>query len=163
MVRENALAASEAHLGLSPESRPRVRAGPRASDRRYQSCGWRRRWASSARERARVRQPCERHVRWSVTAKSRPAFRRRNSNGVMRLAQPDRDAVSKRALEGLPARAIQANRTDRSLERYTTCLVETGEISHPQSLTGAASTTLCHPGAGSCQLPIGTRRECHSG
>jgi len=58
-------------------------------------------------------------------------------NGVVRLAEPDRDPVGELPLERLATRAIETDRAHRRLERNTAGLVETREICHGRSLAGA--------------------------
>ena len=70
----------------------------------------------------------------SVTTKSRPALRRMNAIGVMPLAQPDPHAVRELPLERLPARAVKADRTDRTLDRNPTSLVERRQVRHAPSV-----------------------------
>ncbi len=76
--RQDALATRKALLGLAPQPRPGIRPGrarttARPSARTASEC------AASARERARVRHPCDRQTRRSVTPKSRPALEHMNS------------------------------------------------------------------------------------
>jgi hypothetical protein len=132
---EHVLPLREGILGLAPQARPRVRARP-APERRPSECAT---GALMYLERSRAG---ARHTALSTPDRSQrdneiaAAVGTQEADRVVTFTEKHLDAVSELSLTCPAPRAVEADRTQRTLHRDPTSLVHRGQTRHAESVAG---------------------------
>ena len=149
---ERALPLRERGLGLFPQARPGVGAGPPPLD----GAPERPHGLEVRIERSRARTsetPVRTPGAQQRDGKVAPGIGAQERDGVMPLAEPDPNTVSELTLESHPTSAIQANGTNRLLERHPTSFVERRQTRHAPSVSARGATGPCRAATSRCRSP----------